>query len=124
MTIFTVNNEKLFSLAFRTKRDTTNNSLIQKQEKSIYNCGQKQAFRSNNMEIAKEILDKTTNCQKGFECLKNDDHIYCKVENCVSDNLHFVRCLSRDYCSYQLPFGRSHICNCPTRKEIFNKYGI
>lgn len=76
------------------------------------------------MEIAKEILDKTTKCQKGFKCLKNDNHVYCKVENCVSNKVHFVRCLSGNYCNYKLPFGNSIICNCPTRKEIFNKYGI
>lgn len=76
------------------------------------------------MEIAREILEQTINCQKGFKCLKNDDHVYCKVENCVSDKVHFVKCLSGNYCTYKLAFGRSHICNCPTRKEIFNKYRI
>ena len=76
------------------------------------------------MDIDKEILKKTTNCEKNFECLNNDKHIYCKVEDCVNNKVHFVKCLNVDYCVYKMSFAQSFICNCPTRKEIFNKYGI
>lgn len=76
------------------------------------------------MDIDKEILDKTTQCDKGFICLNNKDHVYCQVENCVNDEVHFIKCLSDKYCNYKMSFGKSYICNCPTRKEIFNKYKI
>lgn len=76
------------------------------------------------MDIDKKTLKQTTKCEKGFDCLLRDDHVYCKVENCVSDEVHFVKCLNEEYCVYRMSFGESFICNCPTRKEIYNKYGI
>ena len=76
------------------------------------------------MDIDKEILKKTIKCEKNFGCLTNDKHIYCKVENSVANEVHFVKCLDNNYCTYKMSFGQSYICNCLTRKEIFNKYGI
>ena len=72
------------------------------------------------MEIEKEILDKTVHCTKDFDCLRNNN-ICCKVENCVDKKVHFVEC-SEIFCNYKMKFGRSYICTCPTRKEIYNKY--
>ncbi len=76
------------------------------------------------MEIDKEILKKTSDCKKNFDCLKNDQHIFCKVEYCVNHEVHFVKCMDVDYCVFKMYFGQSFTCNCPTRKEIFNKYNI
>ena len=76
------------------------------------------------IEIDKEILQKTTNCIENFDCLNNTNHIYCQVENVVSDRVIFVKCLNGDYCKYKLNYGNSYICGCPTRIEIFRKYGI
>jgi hypothetical protein len=75
------------------------------------------------MEINKELIKETTKCQKSFDCLNNDKHIFSKVENCVNNKIHFVKC--SDYsCSYLVSFGNSYVCSCPIRKEIFNKYNI
>jgi len=74
------------------------------------------------MEIEKEILDKTVHCTKDFDCLKNNN-IHCKVENCVNNEVYFVECCEKNPCNYRVNFGNSHICTCPTRKEIYNKYG-
>ena len=76
------------------------------------------------MEIDKEILNNTTNCEKNFDCLTNDKHVYCKVENAINNEVHFVKCLHDDSCTYKMSFGYSYICTCPTRKEIFNKFSI
>lgn len=76
------------------------------------------------MDIDKKIIEETIKCEKSFDCLKNDKHVYCKVENCVSSEVHFVKCLNDEYCVYRMSFGESYICNCPTRKEIYNKYEI
>ena len=81
-------------------------------------------IKINTMEVSKETLEKTTNCKKSFDCLYNDKHIFCKAENCVSNEVLFVKCLYEDACEYRIPFGQSFVCNCPIRKEIFNKYGI
>jgi hypothetical protein len=74
------------------------------------------------MEILKEILDKTVHCDKDFDCIKNNN-ICCNVESCVSNEVHFVECREKNSCSYKMTFGHSYICNCPTRKEIYRKYG-
>ncbi len=76
------------------------------------------------MEIEKDILQKTTKCKKDFSCLKNQGATICKVLNCVNDKVHFVDCTSKVFCDYKMTFGNSSICNCPTRKEIFNKYAL
>ena len=76
------------------------------------------------MKIEKIILQKTTDCEKIFDCLGNKNHIYCKVESVQLDNIHFVKCLYTEYCNYKLSFGQNFIYTCSTRKEIFDKYGI
>ena len=66
----------------------------------------------------------TTDCDDNFDCIRNSNHVYCKVENCVDNKVHFIKCLNENYCPYRMLFGHSYICNCPTRKEIYNKFGI
>ena len=76
------------------------------------------------MEISVELINNTTECRNNFDCLNDENH-FClnKVENCISNKVHFVKC-SDNICSYRSSFGYSFICNCPIRKEIFNKYKI
>ena len=76
------------------------------------------------MKIYKVILQNTTNCENGFSCLNGGREKICKVESVVSDKVLFVKCLHTDNCYYKLSFGQEIICTCPTRKEIYNKYGI
>lgn len=76
------------------------------------------------IDIDKKIIDETDRCKKDFECLKNDNHIYCKVNNCVSESAHFIECVDDLDCNYKMSFGFSYMCTCPTRKEIYNKYKI
>ena len=76
------------------------------------------------IEINPKIIEITTKCTKNFDCLTDAQNIYCKVNECIQDEVHFVECRYRDYCTYRMTFGDSFICQCPTRKEIYNKYGI
>jgi len=76
------------------------------------------------MDINKQTLKETTNCEKNFGCLNGHNHVYCKVESCVNNEVHFVKCLNEDHCLYKMNFGDSIICSCPIRKEIYNKYGL
>ena len=76
------------------------------------------------MVIDQNILLETTKCRNDFECLKNEDY-FCetkKVTHCVSDVVYFTNCNSITSCNYKIRFGNEIICQCPTRKEIFNKY--
>jgi hypothetical protein len=51
-------------------------------------------------------------------------HVYCKVENCINEKVHFIKGVDNLSCSYKMSFGDSFFCTCPTRKEIFNKYRL
>jgi hypothetical protein len=76
------------------------------------------------MIIDKNILEKTTKCEKNFKCLDNPKEICCKVEEVIDNKVFFVKCLSYDYCNYKTPYGYSNICSCPTRIEIYRKHKI
>jgi len=76
------------------------------------------------MEIDKKIVEVTSQCEKNFVCLNNNKHIYCLVEYCINNKVHFTKCKEKKHCNYKMNFGGSYICNCPVRKEIFNKYGL
>ncbi len=75
------------------------------------------------MEIDELILKETTRCSKDFSCLKNENDpcLTSKVSNSVNGKVIFISCIE-DKCNYDMRFGYSKICNCPVRKEIFNKY--
>lgn len=75
------------------------------------------------MEIDEETLNETIQCDYKFECLKNENHLclLAKVEHCVGWKVHFINCTEKS-CNYQLDYGASKICLCPTRKKIYNKY--
>lgn len=78
-----------------------------------------------NYDISDKILKETQNCNKDIACLNSSEYALCEVVECVGDQVHFIKCLDKKYCSYKMLFGySSYFCNCPIRKEIFNKYGI
>jgi len=68
------------------------------------------------------ILERTIHCVKNFECLESKDSscVLKDVECCVDGKVLFLNC--DEMCRYKMTFGNSRICNCPTRKAIFNKY--
>ena len=76
------------------------------------------------MEIKEEIIKETKNCNKDFSCLKNKNHEYCKVKNCISSSVHLVECVDNTDCNYNITYGDCQICSCPVRKEIFNIYQL
>ena len=76
----------------------------------------------------KKVIDditilKTKECNKSFECLgnKNQTCLNKKVERYLSGDVLFINCNDK-LCHYNMSFGNEVICNCPTRKEIFNRY--
>jgi len=74
------------------------------------------------IKIDEDILKTATKCKKNLTCLSGSD--ICKVENCVDGKIHFVKCTNLEPCNYMTPFGYGFVCNCPIRKEIFDKYKI
>ncbi len=76
------------------------------------------------LEISEASKKKTTKCKKSFICLENKENIYCRVEECINEDVLFIKCLHEDYCVYKMGFGNYFTCMCPVRKEIYTKYKI
>ena len=75
-------------------------------------------------EIEENIIKDTTKCNYDFGCLENENHLCldAKVAFCVGGQVHFIDCPEK-FCKSKMDFGNGKICSCPTRKEIYNKYG-
>lgn len=78
---------------------------------------------SDKIRICDRIREAATRCKKKLACLEDTDCI-CPVEDCVNDSVLFVK--SDDFvpCPYQQMFGNEFICNCPVRKELYDKYRV
>ena len=74
-------------------------------------------------EIREDVIASATQCEKDIACLHSADHVYCTVENCLMHRVPYVRCRNEEPCVYKGDLEGSHICMCPIRKEIFNRYG-
>ena len=80
------------------------------------------------LKISKETLEKTTKCLRDFQCLDSDKKDICidmcTIDTFINDVLFLKDRLHDIYCHYKMSFGYSYICNCPTRKEIYEVYKI
>ena len=74
--------------------------------------------------VSEETITRTQRCEKDFSCLKGQREDLCLVDSCVNGEVHFIKCLNKESCSYQGSFGSGFICYCPTRKELYNKHGV
>lgn len=74
------------------------------------------------IEVSEETRQRTDKCWRGFACLSGDKEFVCPVGDCVGDVL-FVERARETYCPYDVTFGYSHICSCPIRREIYERYG-
>ena len=73
------------------------------------------------------VLDMTTECSKGFSCLSGDDSCMCKVDKYIGGDegvLFIVQNGHMNYCDYNMSFGSAYVCNCPTRRWIYNNYHL
>lgn len=77
-----------------------------------------------SIEIKEDIKALAPLCKHDFACLKPGHHALCKVQDCINGKVHFIECNDQNYCVYRTSFGYGHICSCPVRKEIYNKYKL
>jgi hypothetical protein len=79
---------------------------------------------NNNMEfkIRKAILNETDKCGEKFSCLSGKNECLCEVEDSLDNKIIFIKPIHDNLCDYRMSFGYSHVCNCPTRKEIYKLY--
>ncbi len=75
--------------------------------------------------ISDQILNETKECRRGFSCLKtgqDKDHKICEVLDANGKNVLFLKTKRIVECPYQISFGESLICMCPTHFAIHEKY--
>ncbi len=72
--------------------------------------------------ISVDILNETVLCRKNRSCLYGSKDCLCEVEDSFNNKIIFIKPVNKAMCDYRMSFGFSYVCNCPTRKEIFNIY--
>lgn len=75
-------------------------------------------------DLPQDIIDKASQCKFEFSCLNPETPRRCSVESVVLGTAVFVKKNDDNFCNYNLPFGYSHICTCPVRKALHEKYGV
>ncbi len=77
-----------------------------------------------NRKIRRETYQKTTNCDKKMVCLIEEIVPGCEVESLVKGKCLFVKTDGNRPCFYLKPFHEAHICYCPIRLELHEKYEL
>ena len=77
-----------------------------------------------NIEINEDILKNTTKCKNNFSCLNGEKEFLCEVRSSAGYNSLIINPKSNRDCAYLNPFGSSFFCFCPTRSEIYRRYGV
>ena len=73
--------------------------------------------------VADDVLARTTKCQNEFACLEGGCCTSCKILSLNGPDVLFIESAGDEFCAYQLNYGYSTICTCPTRYEICKQYG-
>lgn len=82
-------------------------------------------MKPGKYELARETLDKTTQCADNFSCLKGDGNCLCEIEQVINHNLLFIKPSDKTLCNYRNSFGFSaYYCSCPARLQIFRLYNM
>ncbi len=74
------------------------------------------------LEIRAGTLQETEKCRNNFSCLADDKGCLCDVEDSYDGRVLFVKAANSKSCEYMMSFGYSHVCHCPTRKELYSRY--
>lgn len=85
---------------------------------------EKQPFNTV-LQVSAEALGKTKKCQSNFRCLTPETSKMCLIDKSVNGNGLFIKKRKKQKkCSYLLFLGYSHVCNCPIRYEIFERFNM
>ena len=74
--------------------------------------------------ISDKILRDTSKCKKDFSCLSGERKDLCQVKPRTYKIYDYIECKNEEGCIYQTPLDNVFICACPTRREIYDRYGI
>ena len=76
------------------------------------------------IKIDDKTLQITKKCQRSFGCLDDKQLDMCTIERCIEGNGCYLKTAVFPDCNYQISLVNSEICSCPTRSELYKKYGI
>lgn len=81
-------------------------------------------WKENKMElyVSEDIKNTTIKCNKKFSCLTNNGSNLCKIISSYNCSVFYILCNNEIACEYKHLLNERTYCNCPTRKEIYNKY--
>jgi hypothetical protein len=74
-------------------------------------------------DISEDTRAKTKKCHCDFACLAGGECLKCVVEDSIPNDGCFIKPVKTDKCNYLLSYGNSWLCTCPTRSEIYRRYG-
>lgn len=75
--------------------------------------------------IDDDILKRTTKCYKIFDCLSVRLHDMCEVERFLGSNgVLQIQLKNGNSCGYYVRLDDLDFCTCPTRLELYKRYGI
>lgn len=81
----------------------------------------------NYIDIPPKTLDETTWCHDSYRCLIPGEVPLCRViQHLSGSGVQVIREFEFP-CFYVMQYGTDHpyfVCNCPTRIEIYRRYGI
>lgn len=76
------------------------------------------------LKISDTTRQLTKKCQRSFECLENEKLDMCTIKRCIEGNGCYLETSIFPDCNYQISLKDLKICSCPTRSELYKKYGI
>ena len=74
------------------------------------------------IKIDDETVKQTTKCPYNFQCLSDPDFEFCPIKESLGIDILVLKNPKYRSCPYLLCYDDNHICNCPTRCEIYEKY--
>jgi hypothetical protein len=77
-----------------------------------------------SLQIREETRARTTKCHCNFACLEDEECLKCIVERSFGEIGCLIKSGPDESCAYRLPFADKWFCRCPTRVEIYEKYGL
>ncbi len=73
-------------------------------------------------EIDQEIIDRAK-CEKGYVCLSGKAGDLAEMKDHLGHNMLIIEGDQPKDCPHNHNYGSLHVCKCPVRVEIYNKYG-
>jgi hypothetical protein len=74
-------------------------------------------------ELQGETLAGSTKCSRYFDCLLEGKCAQCEIERLVAGIGAYIKNSDPQPCPYKLDIGTALICTCPTRIELYERYG-